>query len=127
MQVVISSQRDWPQPSLLAITVGMITNMPNSGAVLISRTRNPISTRGSRQVRRRPDDKTSPAFSPAGASRLDPDGSFTPNHTIKKPSVTRPIEAHMASVSPSEPPRNNGIVPAANSEPSVGRPPVNMT
>src|SRR5690625_1280465 len=69
---VISSQRDWPQPRVSAITVGRMMNIPNCGAVLIRRVRKPIITRWLVSDSRRPARITCALVSPSGARRLVP-------------------------------------------------------
>src|SRR5699024_1291058 len=125
--VVIISQRDWPQPSGWAITFGRMMNIPNSGAVLISRVRNPIRIFLSLAVRTRPEKITDAGLSPWGASRMLPWRSRTPNQAIRNPIATTKVEAIIVQVSPECPPPKAGIMNTATSEPRVGRPPVNMT
>src|SRR4051812_15428984 len=96
----------------------MKTRKPNCGAVLITRTRQPIAIFGSFQAIVTPERSVASGSSPGGASRRRPVGSRTPSSAMRPPTSTSPSDSQSVAYGPTR-----GTATLARSDPRVGNPP----
>ena len=114
------SHRLSPNPTSSEKMRGRNTSMPNSGAVLITRTMQPTKTRGCVQITETLLPRLSPRETSDEISRLKPVRSRTPSRAKAPPMAMSTSADHSVPSWPSA-----GVVRLDHSEPSVGRPPVN--